>query len=456
MQRLRLLLASALLFFCLTVGGGGANSPRAAMFVQLAALPLLLYELAQPIGRPRSALHATSLGLLLLAVLLPILQLIPLPPAIWTALPGRALLSETYEVTGSALPWRPWTVDAEATRRAALHLIPGAALFLSASRLDEEGRVWLVRLIVATGILGLLVGAFQLTSTTESAVRFYASSPQQIAVGFFANRNHQADFMLTCLAPAAALVALASSRRGLLYWAPLAAIPIFIIGVIAANSRMCLLLLPPTLVAIFFILPGMSRDRHRAPLTGAGMWITLSIVAALLLASGFILPRLLDRFQTFHDLRFDFWEDTIWAIGEYFPAGSGVGAFDIVFRSAERLEMLFERYVNHAHNDYLEIALEAGLPGVAGLVAFFAWLAAVAVGLWKDGRQVSDYPLRAAALVAIGVIALHSTVDYPLRTEALLGLFAVMTAFLAAPAGRVRRRVARDRAGADGLAPSAA
>ncbi|MEM6476987.1 MAG: hypothetical protein AAF687_12540, partial [Pseudomonadota bacterium] len=85
-----------------------------------------------------------------------------------------------------------------------------------------------------------------------------------------------------------------------------------------------------------------------------------------------------------------------------------------------------------AHNDYLEIAIEAGIPGLA-LVA--GWL--ILVG-WLSVR-VSRSPFRWAGWASSAIllaIALQSITDYPLRNQTMLaiGSFALlMLAKLATP-----------------------
>ena len=79
-------------------------------------------------------------------------------------------------------------------------------------------------------------------------------------------------------------------------------------------------------------------------------------------------------------------------------------------------------FVNHAHNDLLEVAIETGLPGIAAMLLFAAWWLERARAILAR-RRTSPYPL--AALMVVGVIAVHSAVDYPLRTAAVASLFAL-------------------------------
>lgn len=70
------------------------------------------------------------------------------------------------------------------------------------------------------------------------------------------------------------------------------------------------------------------------------------------------------------------------------------------------------------HNDYIEITIEAGAPGLA-LVAL--WL----VLLWWLSWRARESRMRWAAWAASGfllAIALQSITDYPLRNQTILAL----------------------------------
>jgi O-antigen ligase len=108
----------------------------------------------------------------------------------------------------------------------------------------------------------------------------------------------------------------------------------------------------------------------------------------------------------------------------YFPAGTGIGTFDQVFRSVERLDHLSPLYLNQAHNEYLQVLLEAGLPGALLLATTLLWYAIAAMLAWTRGDLLAK-----TGSIVLGIYLLHSIVDYPLRTlshAALLGLFAAM------------------------------
>ena len=102
-------------------------------------------------------------------------------------------------------------------------------------------------------------------------------------------------------------------------------------------------------------------------------------------------------------------------------------------RSSPRERFSRRRYVNHAHNDWLELWLTGGAPAIVLAVGFLAWLAASTFRLWSSGQPeapVLDLALAQAASIVIVLLLLHSVVDYPLRTAALSVLFAMACAYL--------------------------
>jgi O-antigen ligase len=112
----------------------------------------------------------------------------------------------------------------------------------------------------------------------------------------------------------------------------------------------------------------------------------------------------------------------------HLPFGSGLGTFDAIYRTRETVETLSNAYLNHAHNDYIEILLETGLAGAVLIALFLAWFGRLAVEAWRGTGPASD--LACAATIVVATLALHSLVDYPLRTGALSGLFGFACALL--------------------------
>ena len=158
----------------------------------------------------------------------------------------------------------------------------------------------------------------------------------------------------------------------------------------------------------------------------------LGLAAAGLVAWIGIGP-LLSRFENLQDEllreqgRSAVWQDSLPAIGDYGLTGSGLGTFRYV-GSAYR-SFGGQIYYSWAHNDYLQLAIELGLPGFL----LFLWIVFAVV---RSSRRVrSDIrgdpallSLHAGYLGAVVAIAFHSATDFSLHLPANLALLAMVVA----------------------------
>jgi O-antigen ligase len=115
------------------------------------------------------------------------------------------------------------------------------------------------------------------------------------------------------------------------------------------------------------------------------------------------------------------------ALRDFMPWGSGLGTFSKVYHFYEDPARVANVYVIHAHNDYVELALETGVPGMLLMIAALAWWARAS---WRGWRYVEAGPYAKAASIASAAILAHSIVDFPLRTAAVSAVFAICLALL--------------------------
>ena len=165
-------------------------------------------------------------------------------------------------------------------------------------------------------------------------------------------------------------------------------------------------------------------------------WGTLLALVVLTagLAETAAVEQVLVRFETAaEDARFVFWHNTLAGVRGTMPLGIGFGAFAGYYPLLEHLEEVQPWIPNHAHNDYLELLLEGGVPAVLIIAAALALGVATMVGrLQRPGSRTG----RAMTVGAVGgllVILLHSLDDYPLRMTAIEVLAGVLAAMQFAP-----------------------
>lgn len=429
--------------------GGGARAGRLSdATLELLALPLLLaavWRLGELLGdrRTRGAVYFC-----LAAVALPLLQLVPLPPEIWTRFPYRDAALETFELIGNAPAWLPISLSPRATWLAALSLIPPLAVFLGTLLLQPRERERLSLMVLAVGLVAATVGLLQVAQGAASPLRPFDDTSGE-AVGFFANRNHFAALLysLTLLAAAWSVHLMLSGRalesagapRTMAIIGALVSFTVLVSLVAAqlmARSRAGLGL---TIVALLGAgALGLFDRRHVSGLTPTRV-LAGATMLAVLFASQFALFRLLQRFEAdpFEDARIRIFEITLAAAKALMPLGAGMGTFVQTYALFEGPEdALRDVYINRAHNDVLELWLEGGIPAL-GLMAIFAvWFTVRTFRLWRrkpsPGQELDTLLARAATLI-VALVALHSLVDYPLRTSALLTTMAFVVALMIEP-----------------------
>jgi len=437
----RFALAALLVIAAGLLGGASRENPLRLAAVEICALPLAALSVRALANKAHEIAAVTfPLAVMATIVAVPLLQLIPLPPAVWTALPGQAARVEALRLAGLPAPWLPFSLSPQETGRAALALIPPAAMFFAILGQSGRDRRRLAWLWIAVAAVGLVLGAAQVAEPAGGPAYPYRTTNVGSLVGFFANRNHEAGFLLALLPFAAALTTpldpteprQAKGRgRGL---APRMAWPFILIAIVALGvirSRAGLILAAPaTLAALAIAWRGGHRRSGVRPLAAVAAAIGLAVLAVALFGLEPILGRFDGRAPA--EFRFEAWPHVIAAARSFLPLGSGLGSFDRVFESVEPLSLVGPTYFNHAHNDYLELWLETGWAGLGILALFLVWFVGAAWRAWRSGS-----PFAQAASAATLLLMAQSVVDYPLRTEALAVLFAFCSGVLATP-GRPR------------------
>ncbi len=425
------IVAAALLILALLLGGGSANSPVQRMIVEFAGVVTLGWFFARGWRVPRGRAVTVALVLLAAMMLLVIVQLVPLPPSVWRALPGRAMAANVLDVVGARDAWLPLSLDPAGTREVAYYLIPPIAMFVATLHLDRDDQIKLVLLIVAAALVSALLVMVQAQGAMD--LTLYDAPHATKGKGIFANKNHNAALLVLAI-PLAAMLGrsvLRFRQRSTQQAATAIVIAVLALAVLGCLSRAGIALLPFALLACVPLLGAWSVVR-RHPRIAIGAAVAV-VVAAVFVTQSSIVKETLDRFGASQEGRYVFWPDVVSAIRQFMPWGSGLGTFVPVFRMNESLNAVHQTYTNHAHADFMEIALEAGVPGLLLVLAFFAWFAATAWSRLLGGTSRPGFGPVFASAVGIVILLAASAVDYPLRTLLLACVFAVLAAILASP-----------------------
>lgn len=423
------------LLVALLAGGATQKGVASDALVQLACLPLIAAILVNLQALSR-ACPRMALGLTIGVVLIPVLQLAPLLPALWTRLPGRQIVTEIYAASGIQPEWRALTLSPWATSRVAFALIPPVSIFLGVTLTGAAARWRLWSIILGIAFLSCFLSLAQAVGGTESPLRFYEITNRIQGVGFFANANHEAALLYSSVPLAAYLF----SRTAIGYGGAVALFAVnmtLAVGLVLTGSRSALMLgaIAWTLSYISFYrrLPG----RPQAVESKTRLWLGLGI-AGVLMAEAFDIQTILNRFrgvEVLSDSRWIIDQLSLKAAYEFFPFGSGLGTFEHVFPLFQTPKTIIAGVVNHAHNDPLELVVETGLAGVLGILAGLTlYWREIRRASRRENAQDNDEPI--ALLIVITLLGIHSLWDYPLRTSALGMVFAACAGALVAGGGK--------------------
>lgn len=434
--RLRQLVGPAYFLACLLLGGSTQNVWFTAA-LQLAAVVILAWAVIEgpiePLTRDAQRLIVLAAALLGLVAV----HLVPLPPSLWQSLPGRGLVSQGLKQLGLAPGWQPLSLVPYDTITTSLTLLPPLAMLAAVLVLRAYTRPGMAVALFIGAALGLALGRLQIGGSEAVSERFYIQPEHNMgtASGFFANPNHMATLLLITLPFVTALAGWGldmfggrSSRgRACLLLGGAGAL-LVIIGLTLNGSLAGLgLSIPVVLLSVLMFVRPSRWVRNGIFVAAAIAGLACVVVIATSLNRNSFNGHTSSSIAT----RQEFFATGIKVAADYFPVGSGIGTFVPVYRIREggRTSDL-TIYVNHAHDDYLELLIETGLPGVALLMVFFLWWGSVVLRLMRtpDG----DLFARAGAIASL-VIFIHSIVDYPLRTSAIAVSLAMALSLLVLP-----------------------
>ncbi|MEN1957901.1 O-antigen ligase family protein [Luteimonas changyuni] len=439
--RMGLASVCVLLALCVMTGGSSQESGGGEFAAQLLALPLLAWAGWRLLRQPGGAIHAIWLALAAVLVAIPLLQSL-LPGGMGTGT-GRAALVGDLAQFGVDGPKR-WSLAPAATRSAAFYLLPALAIFAMVLSLPRAAHRRLAQLIVVLAVASLLLGVAQIGATQESPLNPYPQWKPAMN-GFFANPNHQATLLVVAATLACARLAMVAGawppgRPHRLMHGTVAALVMLLAAVAlpltGSRAGVVLIILACALVVAAHWPAWRGGTRSRIALAAS-----LAVAAlALFLALRWMQVDAVD------ELRGPLRALTGEIAARFAPLGAGVGSYVPVFEQEAPRDLLMGEYINHAHNEYAQWWLEAGVPALVAMLLGAAALALTLLGLLRQPAQMRG--LGMTALVALAAILAHSLVDYPLRTPAMLAVAAALAGIAAAQAagsdkGRSRAKAPR-------------
>jgi O-antigen ligase len=416
----------------------GSARPWAWDLLGIIALALLglsaAYEAARPSrqGALRPLLPALVMGGLVAAWI--VFQSLPWDLFGW----HHPLWDRASEVIGRTLD-SSLSIDREASMVHLFRLLIYAAYFFIAwqvaRRPEAAGRV--LRAIAVIGTVYALYGLGEFVSPDPRILWFVKEAYVTDVTSTFINRNSYATF--AGLAVIAHLVLIANilnrkidlrSRRsfllsmadGLLGHAKWLLFGLIVCSgsLLMSHSRGGLIsALAAVLVLMVLIL---AAPATRAPWRGwfAGL-VAIGCAAIVLLTGASTFDRL-DALTSDTEMRPKITAAVLRAIGDNWLSGTGYGSFADIFPLYQPLSVV--GFVDLAHDDYLENALELGVPAACLLVGAVLYLGGrCLVGVFRRRRDVI-YPL--AGVAATVLVGVHSALDFSLQIPAVAVGYAVI------------------------------
>jgi O-antigen ligase len=445
---------SIFLVFVFLLGGSSRSDIASLPFLRSVSVLVALWA-ALSLDRGDWARIRVPLLLLFLLSLWMMLQLVPLPPAVWQALPGRDTIAAIDRLLGQPQIWRPLSLTPSQTWNSLLAMTVPVAALLVAARLgaDEYRRVLLT--LIGIAVFSALLGFVQILSGAGNPAFLYRITNTESMVGLFANRNHHSIFQAAAVLLSAMMLRdelMRKQRRKSTQLVLVLSMLLFTLVTFLIGSRAGLAAGACTFAIGYFMAVSAFRataaDRARArgravaPATVARQAFFLAPPILLGLLFAVIIwyservtsvSRLADQ-SVVEDLRVVAWPVVRSMIESFWILGSGFGSFPDTFKVFEPDSLLQPAYFNHAHNDWAELAMTGGIPALLILLTAIVWIARrvasqgmrnLIKGHRGDGRLTFS--------VIIGLFAVASIFDYPLRVPSLQAMAIVLIVIFCCP-----------------------
>lgn len=199
-----------------------------------------------------------------------------------------------------------------------------------------------------------------------------------------------------------------------------------IVALIMSGSRGAMLstLLCSAIMILWFAGSTRNKNRKKTFL----MLFSLSFLLFLIGTGGTYLL----SFSRFHSLtsgtdfsaatRLGIWKSSLDLLFT-FPLGVGPGCFVNAFTRFRPAEGFGATRVFHAHNDYIEILCEWGIPGALLLLVLFIWIARRAISVDRNSNNSKSIWLWRGVLMAAIAGLLHAFVDFNLSSRPGVAVF---------------------------------
>jgi len=297
-----------------------------------------------------------------------------------------------------------------------------------------------VLVLILCGVFQAFYGLIEFFGGTHGIFGWKNIYYSDSTTGTFINRNHFAGF-LAMLFPLSVGYLLTkaqffSMKKGLSFkervlWfsqerlqksviAGMASVLIGL-GIFFSRSRMGItaFLLSTAAMVLILAAPGKGREEKSTRGRRFGRIIRFVLLVVVFAAVLIGIKPVIERFSWSaleSEIRPVLFRNTVDMIESYPLFGTGLGTFVYAYPGFEKAHI--PQVVDHAHNDYLEIAAESGIVGGLSLAVFafgfFGWL----LVRWLGRRDYFVKGVVLGCLMGVLAILLHSLIDFNLHITA--------------------------------------
>jgi O-antigen ligase len=313
--------------------------------------------------------------------------------------------------------------------------------------------------LVLAGLAQAIYGSLMMLSGMEWGFFAPKEFGRGLATGTFINRNHYANLLVLSLSAGIGLLlaqmdlagapTMRARLRSLLQatLGPKARLRIFLVVIVIAlvltrsrggNTAFFAAL---TMVGLFALWRLRQRSRPLVVLV-----VSVLIIDVFVIGTWFGVEQVIDRIQRSVQVQEDGWvvqdqnridadRESLDIISRRPVQGWGGGTFYTVYPAWRGDDQMF---MDHAHNDYLEFAVDHGLVGLA-LLGWFVLLCVLRAARGLQDRDESRlFGVSFASLMAITAMMIHAAVDFSLQIPANAAWFVVLALlpFAVADSGR--------------------
>ncbi|NVK57923.1 MAG: O-antigen ligase family protein [Alteromonadaceae bacterium] len=310
--------------------------------------------------------------------------------------------------------------------------------------------------IICSGLFQALYGALEVLLGSDVSWVF-GLPVKNITTGTFVYKNHYANYLMLCLSIGVGYLvstlnsqAAGSNRERVRNFLNTMlngkavvriALAIMVIALVMSRSRMGNTAFFASMTIIGFL--GLLLIKHRSK--GLTILIvSLFVIDTFILSAWFGLDKVQERLEQTsleQEKRDEVVRDSLPLLIDFKLTGSGMGSYYSVFPNYQGEDIY--AFYDHAHNDYLQFAIEAGIPATILIALLPVWAFAVGIKSLRDRRNALMQGLAFGVCMAVLGMLIHISVDFPLQAPANAMLFVIIIALGCCTKKRERRRWSR-------------